>query len=107
TAPISTFMPPERYMRRLNSPSLDSTSWAACLPASARFSSASSTGNSDCASSRVKVFIGVLSIGYENSANREQERPGRPLLAYLKRQNPAKRRSTTEPIPTHHPTPVR
>src|SRR5579871_6427499 len=49
-------------MRRLRSESSVSTSSAARLPSIARFSRASSTGSRDCASSRVKVFMGLKSF---------------------------------------------
>jgi len=67
-------------MRRDRSFRLDSTSSADCLPSIARLSSDSSTGSRDCASSRVKVFMGnALFIGYDKSkeqgvGNREQAR---------------------------------
>src|ERR1039458_3014761 len=47
-------------MRRASSVRPDSISSADCLPSIARLSSDSSTGSRDCASSRVKVFMGTV-----------------------------------------------
>src|ERR1039458_3642337 len=60
-------------MRRARSERSPPTSSADSLPSIARFSSDSITGSSDCASSRVKVFMEMPSfIGYDETGNREQ-----------------------------------